>query len=316
VRSVLDARRDADDAWAVDLKEGLTYRINLLPRSPGHCIAADLYRPDTRAFVPANALLRLRCGGYGLFTPAADGTGRYTLHLRAEPGVNGAQPYRLLVGRAESDDVTPGRAIANGDVVRGVLYGEGLDVVDLYGFTAQTRSVFDAVVTTRPWVEFEAFVLGPGGERVPLVRSRIPGRLALHQHLDRGVYFLALRSHERSRGRYTLDLSVKTLTTTELSIGGAYEVETTFGAWQRLVAAVQPPVSGGTVRFQLERFDPLGGWQFAGYVFGTVGGDGVAVAGWLPPSMGQWRVTARFLGTDDTSPSRSESVRAFVGVPG
>jgi hypothetical protein len=71
--------------------------------------------------------------------------------------------------------------------------------------------------------------------------------------------------------------------------------------------------SGGVVRMQINRFDPLEGWQFSRMIRVRVGSGGVAAVRWTPPSVGRWQVRATYRGTRSSSPSRSNVARLLVG---
>ena len=76
-----------------------------------------------------------------------------------------------------------------------------------------------------------------------------------------------------------------------------------------------PAGVAGSVRYQLDRFDPLYGWQFREVLRVPVGAAGVAAVAWTPPTVGHWRIRARFLGTDSAAPSQTRATRIFVAEP-
>jgi hypothetical protein len=317
VASSVDAVVDPDDAWSVSLVAGQPFRFNLLSRTRNQCVEAALYQPDTVTFDEHYAVGRVYgCDGhknYLLFTPGPDGGGLYTMHVTASPDVTGAQRYRLMAAPAGKDDTAPGIELQNGASVQGTLFGRGTDVLDLYSFSVTKPSVLRAELQTKPGVHFDLVLLGQHGSMIGTFKSERPGRTLRFRELDLGLYYLAVKSHERSGGRYQLGLSVRELTTTHMTIDGLTIVSSTPGTSHSLSATVEPAGYGGTVRFQLDRFDPIAGWQFVGFVTTPVGSSGDATATWLPPSAGDWRIRARFLGTEQASVSQSGPVSLYVG---
>ena len=63
---------------------------------------------------------------------------------------------------------------------------------------------------------------------------------------------------------------------------------------------------------QVDRLDPLTGWQFNRIIRIRAPGGSVT---WTPPAPGRWRVRASFLGTVRSSPSRSPYVALLVARP-
>jgi hypothetical protein len=317
VSSSVDALLDYDDAWSVQLTAGQPYRFNLLSRTRNQCLEASLFAPDTLTFDEHYSLGHVYgCDGrrnYLLFTPGPDGGGLYTLHVTADPDVQGLQRYRLLAAAGSKDDAVPGIELQNGTRVSGTLFGRGIDVLDLYSFSVTKPSVFRAELLTRPAVHFDLVLLGQHGGVIGTFRSDRPGQLLRFRELDLGLYYLAVKSHDRSGGRYSLSLSVRELTSTHMTIDGLSSASSVPAMSHTLAATVVPSGYGGTVRFELDRFDPLAGWQFVGFVTVPVDGYGNATTSWLPPSSGDWRIRARFMGTTEASVSQSGPVKLFVG---
>ena len=129
-----------------------------------------------------------------------------------------------------------------------------------------------------------------------------------------GPLLLAVRSREHSGGRYRLRLLVREITKTGISIDGRRSASATPGR-SVVVAAKVSPRAGGLVRFRVDRFDPLQGWVFARFLTAQVGADGVARVAWIPPSVGRWRIDARFRGTITRSPSSSGIATLLVAEP-
>ena len=70
-----------------------------------------------------------------------------------------------------------------------------------------------------------------------------------------------------------------------------------------LRVAVAPGV-GGRVSVEVERFDPLAGWQYLRR-YRLRSAEGRALVAFRPPAVGRFRARARFLGTRTASPSES-----------
>jgi len=73
--------------------------------------------------------------------------------------------------------------------------------------------------------------------------------------------------------------------------------------------------AGGLVRIQVDRFDPLDGWQFFRLFPVHASADGSATVTWTPPTVGRWRAHAVFFGTHKASPSQSAYAHLLVAGP-
>lgn len=305
---------DVDDAWAVPLERGRSYRIHLLPSRD--CVSGYLFQPRTYRFAEDETpIAELECGGYTLFTPGPDGGGVYSLLVVSDPDKRSAQRYRLFVAPAEADDVAPGIDLGSAANRADRLSGRGIDLLDLYRFRAGLASELDLRVRTSPQARFSVAVVRPTGEPVAIEPRAKPGRIVLRRRLDPGHYYLAIRSNQRSGGPYSLSLRVRGITSTDMSVAGQRFLQVAPGETQLLTAAVTSAGLGGRVRFQFDRRDPFNGWQFAQTVVVPVGPTGIATARWIPPGFGHWRVRARFLGTATAATSESGYTTVFVAEP-
>jgi hypothetical protein len=310
--TTVDPLLDQDDAWATSMRPGRTYRINLVT-GRDRCIGVALYRPGTRSFDDASPVRSRPCGGYMTFTPGPDGGGLYSLRVTAHSGRSELQ-YHLQVAGAGRDDTSPGVALRNLEERAGVLAGRSVDVVDLYRFQVGARSDVVLTLAAGERLETDLALLNDRGQGVRC-ECGTSGGARMRLQLKRGRYFLVVRSREGSGGRYRLRLLVREITKTGISIDGRRRAFATPGRAVVLAANVSPARAGGRVRFKVDRFDPFEGWVFARFLTAEVGGDGVARATWVPPSVGRWRASANFRGTIARSPSRSGTAFVLVGEP-
>ena len=79
-----------------------------------------------------------------------------------------------------------------------------------------------------------------------------------------------------------------------------------------LSLATTPAPDAGRVKLQIDRFDPLEGWQFFKLLDASAGTGSVS---WAPPALGRWRFRAAFTGTLTFSPSRSGYAFVLVAPP-
>ena len=304
VRSRVDPLTRPEEAWSAVFAAGTTYRLNLAPAG-GTCLSLSLFSPKTKSFSSASPIRRAACGGYLVFTPGPDGGGRYSLLVEAEGSRAGMQPYRLDTAPAGADDTAPGLLIQNGEKRRGTLAGSQIDVVDLYRFDVDHRSDVTIGFDHSRGLAFEIQLLGADGQRLGRASTETGGG-KLRRHLDEGQYYFALRALHRSAGRYRVALLVREITTTTVTFNGSAEGTATRGDSVALGVTVTPQAAaGGVVRLQLDRFDPIEGWQFARTFSAHVGSNGTATIFWKPPEVGRWRIHAVYMGTRAASPSSS-----------
>lgn len=281
VRSSVHYLTDVNDLWHVQLRAGVVYKLGF--DAGGSCPTAELRRGT-------KPLFRIGCAGVRTFTPGPDGGGRYLIEIDAGL-VGGAQGYWLRVAAAGPDDLGIGRPLPNGVVSRGSLSVRGLDVTDLWHFDiARTSDV--------------SLDLRSPGLALSLLRDdggRLGSGATLRRQLGPGRYVVAVGG---GSGAYSLSLLVREITRTTLRLpAGAV------GPGQAVQLRPEvTPAAGGVAELQIDRFDPLTGWHFQRLIRVPVGG----AASWVPPAEGRWRVRARFLGTREASPSRSEYVQLLV----
>jgi hypothetical protein len=311
VRTTVDPLRDADDAWSVVIPAGRTFRVNLVPAG-GKCISLSVYRPHTTAFSESSPIRRLECGGYAMFTPGPDGGGRYTLLVRTTAEGGGPQRYRLQAANAGPDDTSPGLALRDGHTNRGGLLAGAIDALDLHRFTVARRSDITLAMHAGSRARFDLTVLRDDGTRVACECGE-SGALRSRLRLSPGRYFAVVRARDYTGGHYRLSLLVREITATVLTISGSRTAKAGSGRAVRLEARTTPAPGGGVVRMQINRFDPLEGWQFSRIIRVRVGSGGIAAVHWTPPSVGRWEVRAAYRGTRRSSQSRSNVARLFVG---
>lgn len=313
VRSTIEPILDTADAWSVNMQRGTSYRINLT--TPADCLALEIYPPETFSFTLVEPVRAETCAGYLVFTPGIDGGGVYSIVVRAGGGTPGKRSYRLQVAPSGPDDGAPGVKLENGEIVTGSIFGRGIDPVDLYRFAVpRENELTKADLQAKPTVGFDLLILDEAGRRVACACEG-NGPHALRRTLSPGTYYLAVRSRERSGGKYRLQVLSTDITTAGISVDGRTSVVVPMGGPVRFTVQVTSASHGGPVEIALDHRDPLYGWQFSTALTGELGASGTLTTSWTPPWPGYWRARARFLGTPYSAFSESGYVRLHVAEP-
>jgi hypothetical protein len=304
-RATVDRLGNPDDAWAVRVRRGQTYRLNLVS-SGGRCARAQIFA-DADSF-RSNAERSLRCDAYTVFAAPRDGT--YSVLVSAPRGSRDRISYRLRVGPAKADDTAPGLRLANDVRVRGHLQGDKLDAVDLYRFSVAAPSMLRLRLGTGR--NFDLRLLTQGGHRLG-EDTGFAGSKEIERRLKPGRYFVVVRARRGAAGRYALRRLTRTITHSRMLVDGGRRTTVGPGAAVTLDLAVQPAVAGRAA-LVIERFDPLGGWLFhSSPRVGVAAGHGRLH--FVPPSVGRWRVSGEFLGTRRAAPSPGGTVHVTVEEP-
>ncbi|HET8755979.1 MAG TPA: hypothetical protein VFM58_08215 [Solirubrobacteraceae bacterium] len=304
-QGVVDRLANADDAWAVRVRRGQTYRLNFVS-SGGRCAVAELY--DSAGSFGSDPVRRLRCDDYTVFVPSASAT--YSVLVRAPRASRQRLSYRLRVGRAQADDTAPGLRLANDTGVRGRLRGSELDALDLYRFTIATPSLLRLRLGTGR--DFDLRLLTDSGRRIAC-SCRFAGSKLIERRIKPGRYFAAIRARNGADGRYRLRRLTRAITHARMLVNGSRAATVAPGAGVTLDLAVRPAVSG-PARLVIERFDPLAGWLFHSSPRPHVVA-GHARLRFTPPSVGRWRVSGEFLGSRRAAPSEGGTVRVTAQEP-
>ncbi len=290
-RGTLNGLTNVNDVWWTAMQPGDTYRVALSSRP---CVSMTLRREGV-------TLRSMSCSGYTTFTPGPDGGGRYVFEI-SSPSGTGSSSYRLRVAQAGPDDLGVGKELGNLSTARGTLAPAAVDVVDVYHFDVAERS--DVRLRLGGKADYSLILLADSGSRISNSKEQI------RRQLERGRYVVAVRGEIGApAATYTLGLVIRRLTTTSLTASLA---EAAPGAAVSLTLTTAPAPGSGLVKIQIDRFDPLDGWQFYRVITVPAGSRSVT---WTPPALGRWRVRATFTGTLLFSPSRSAYVTVVAAVP-
>lgn len=302
VTDTVNLARNPSDAWAVRMRAGVSYRINLSSPSGDYCVKAAVYAKGEFENTPK---VRMACDrGYALFTPAAGAGGVYTVLVSAARFVLGNQRYHLEVAPAQRDDTSPG-VFWPGKSAAGSLSGGGIDVVDIYNFDIRRRSNVELRLSSSADFDVEIrslsgrWLAGSDDEDGSVSRRLAPGQ-----------YYAIVRS-SGSSGRYKLRRIEKAVTSTRVKFNGGRHASIDAGGSVRLAAHVSPAVTG-KVEITLQRLDPVFGWQFERAYTGSAS-NGVFSVVFTPPGVGRWRAQAEFKGSRVAVASISGYARLSVG---
>ena len=294
----LDRFANGDDAWAVQMREGRTYRINLV--STDGCVRGALYAPGN---FRGDREKSLDCDDHVVYTPSRSGT--YTVLLTAPRGSRARLPYRLRAGLAKRDDSAPGVPLADDHRVRGSLAGNELDALGLYRFTLAQRA--DLRVRLDAGADFDMRLMTSTGNRLASAEDELVRRL------KPGRYYIAVRARDGASGRYTLSRLARTITRANMTVNGGQHPTLAPGQSASLSLHVTPAVNGRAT-LVVERYDPIEGWLFFATYRTHVAGTAATVA-FQPPFVGRWRVTGTYDGTRKSSPSNGGTARFDVLEP-
>jgi hypothetical protein len=300
----LERFSNADDAWAVQMAAGRTYRINLVTRGTG-CVRGELYAPG--GFGGAAERL-LACDDHVVYTPRRSGT--YSILLRAPRGSREQLSYRLRAGLAGRDDSAPGAPLPDDRRLHADLQGNELDALDLYRFTIARRA--DLRLRLRTSADFDLRLITEGGHRLGCDCGR-PGSKELVRRVRPGRYFVAVRARDGAAGRYTLSRLARTITRARMTVNGGRHPTLAPGETATLSLRVTPQVSGRAT-LVVERYDPIEGWLYYATYHPAVSGTTATVA-FRPPFVGRWRVSGEYDGTRTSSPSDGGTARFDVDEP-
>jgi hypothetical protein len=293
IGSTVNWLTDVNDIYWTTLVAGRTYRLAFQSTA-----CATLILRDKRREIASYA-----CSEYTTFTPGPDGGGRYSLDVVA-PSRSTTATYRLQVAAAGADDVGEGLELRNLSTAHGSLTPSRVDVVDLYHFDVAQASDVRLRLGEAAGARFNVTLLTDTGARIGNSDRQL--RLRLRP----GHYVAAVRGDVGSpSGRYTLGLVVRQLTKTTLT---DFAANVPPGTAVTFTVGTSPAPEGGVLELEIDRFDPLTGWQFSRLIRVSVRGGSVS---WTPPALGRWRARARFLGTLAFSPSESAYVAVLVGNP-
>jgi hypothetical protein len=221
-----------------------------------------------------------------------DGGGVYSLVVSA-PGTRPAiRPYHLQSAGYEADDGAPGVELANGAVATGTLDASGVDVVDVYHFgVPRVNELTKIDLRQRPNIGFTLELRNESGGRTKQSYGA-RGRQVFREHLDIGRYFVVVRARNKASGQYSLQIITRDVTTTSISMNGAQYLETPTGTPVPLNVQVTSASHGGPIQIEIDRLDPLFGWQFSQVLEGTIDSGGYSTTSWTPQWLGYWRARA------------------------
>jgi hypothetical protein len=296
-------------AYSAQLTAGTPYRVNLVSRIQG-CMQLAIFAPGTTSFDGGSPVTGPHCQGYRLFTPRQSGV--YSFVVSASSETQGPQPYHLQIAPATIAETAPGVFIDNNERVHAVLRGNRVDDLRLYRFDVTNRSNLLLSLQTGSSKPFDLELITKSGKEVECACGS-QGPQSITRVTRPGRYFAVVRARDFSSGRFTLLRRSRAITSTTIRINHSRYVQVSPGTSVSIGVNVSPSVSG-RASIEIDRFDPLAGWQFYRQQTVTVS-NGSATLPFTPPSVGPWLVHASFLGSTTASPSDSHYARVLSVGP-
>jgi hypothetical protein len=303
VSGQVDRIQNINAAYSVVLHAGVSYIVNLANETEGACVNGSLFEPGTSSFggeeeeSAAAAVLHIGCGGYRLFTPGPGKGGLYSFEVTPRLSHRGVQRFHLQIAPAGPAETAPGLALGNYARAHGHLDGRGVPVLRLYRMEVTSHSNLTLRLTAPSSAEFNLQLRNQDGNIIECDCENSGSQTLAHRLLP-GTYYAVVSVRHHTSGSFTLERESRTITSTSISFSPAKAT-----AGQGLAIQVKvTPVESGPVSVQIERFDPVFGWQFYREVPAFVSG-GLASIPFTPPTVGMWRAQAKYEGTRIASPS-------------
>jgi hypothetical protein len=293
----VDRIQNINAAYSVTMHSGVSYLINLANRTEHACVSGTLFAPCTKSFEEGSSLLSIGCGGYRLFTPGPGQGGRYSLELTPRESHSGVQRFHLQVAVAGAAETAPGLPLANYAHAHGYLDGGGVRVLRLYRLDVTSHSNLTLRLHAPESARFNLALRDKNG-RIVECQCEGSGPQTLQHQLNPGRYYAVVSERGSTSGSFTLVRESRTITSTGLSFSSS---EASAGQPLSINVKVSPEASG-PVTVDIERFDPVFGWQFYAERHASASG-GAATVPFTPPAVGRWRAKASYGGSRVFSPS-------------
>jgi hypothetical protein len=302
VNGRVDRIQNINAAYSFTLHAGVSYLISLANETPHACVTGDLYAPGTTSFggeeeESGSALLHIGCGGYRLFTPGPGQGGRYSFDITPRTSYRGIQRFHLQVAPAGPAETAPGLTLGNYAHAHGYLSGRSVRVLRLYRMEVTSHSNLTLRLTAPDSAEFKLQLRNQSGDVIEC-DCEGSGSQTLQHQLHPGTYYAVVAVRNGSSGNFTLVRESRTITSTSLSFSSA---KASPGDGVGIDVKVSPAAAGPVV-VEIERFDPVFGWQFYRQTTAFVS-EGSASVPFVPPAVGQWRAKATYEGSRVSSPS-------------
>lgn len=297
VSGQVDRIQNINAPYAVSLHAGVSYLINLANETKGGCVNGALFAPGISSFEGASARLRIDCGGYRLFTPGPGEVGRYSFEVTPSSSHKGVQRFHLQIGTANDTETAPGVALGNYERASGRLEGTGIQVLRLYRLDVSSHSNLTLRLNAPQSAEFNLTLRDQNGGIIECSCGGSGSQKLQHQ-LRKGRYYATVSVRNHSSGSFTLTRESRTITHTLIAFGATHG---TAGQTTPINVHVSPGASG-PVTVEVQRFDPVFGWQFYREIEANVSG-GTASIPFTPPAVGNWRANASYAGSRVASPS-------------
>jgi hypothetical protein len=293
----VDRIQNINAAYSLTMHAGVSYLINLANKTEHACVSGALFSPGTKSFEEGSPLLSIHCGGYRLFTPGPGQGGRYSFELTPRESHSGVQRFHLQVAVAGSAETAPGLPLGNYAHAHGRLDGGGVRVLRLYRLDVTSHSNLTLRLHAPESARFNLALRDEFG-RIIECQCEGSGPQTLQHQLNPGRYYAVVSERGSTSGNFTLVRESRTITTTRLSFSSS---ESSAGQGLAINVKVSPEASG-PVTVDIERFDPVFGWQFYVEKQAFASGGNATVA-FTPPAVGRWRAKASYGGSGVFSPS-------------